>query len=67
MLRLCQSGTSRSHTLHQSTLHAWQDAWVRQFYEQVQLPASRGGGAGQRPNILSQRLWSREVTDELWL
>lgn len=44
-----------------------QDAWVRQFYEQVQLPASRGGGAGQRPNTLSQRLWSREITDELWL
>jgi len=44
-----------------------QDEWVRQFYEQVQLPANRGGGAGQRPNTLSQRLWSREVTDELWL
>ncbi len=40
---------------------------MRQFYEQVQLPANRGGGAGQRPNTLSQRLWSREVTDELWL
>jgi hypothetical protein len=44
----------------------FKDEWVRQFYEEVRLPASRGGTAG-RPNTLSQRLWSREVTDELWL
>lgn len=42
-----------------------QDAWVRQFHAAVTLPPRRGGGG--RPNLLSQRLWEREFTDELWL
>ena len=36
-----------------------QDAWVRQYQEQVNLPAGRSS--------LSRRMWSREITDELWL
>lgn len=46
-------------------------AWVRQFYEQVSEPAlGRGAGPAarrERLNLLSQRLWARETTDELWL
>lgn len=39
---------------------------MRQFEAAVDTPPRpRAGGA--RLNLLSERLWSRETTDELWL
>lgn len=44
-------------------------AWVRQFYEQVSAEPALAPRAGtaSRLNLLSQRLWAGETTDELWL
>ena len=56
--------THLNSSLPLSPLTSLQDAWVRQFEEQVDSLPLR---PGMRPYALSRALWCRETTEDLWL